>query len=277
MIKKHRGITVCITGDIDSGELENVDCLKSYFDTLDRYNVTATIPVTAKAVEDYPDRIEYILRRNHDVAGHGDVHKPFYGSVNKQYNRLKSMINTFKDALDVEITGFRAPWYKHDKNTYLALDKAGLLYDSSKKRFEIAFKKIPFIEKKYLDLKYYKQIKPLLRRIALMYNYLSHVPNHPYFITKRVLEIPVLGISDFSLIDSVRGPKYSPKDCVKISEIWLENLKCLKNGCILVIQAHPGRMSPKYIPAIEHFIKGAQEIGVEFKSLNALIHELDRV
>ena len=68
-------IIACITGDIDSGENEDIRCLTAYFDVLDKYNIKATIPVTAKAVEDYPERIEYILKRGHEIAGHGDIHQ----------------------------------------------------------------------------------------------------------------------------------------------------------------------------------------------------------
>ena len=144
-------VMACITGDIDSGAVEDIQCLTAYFDVLDKYNVKATIPVTAKAVEDYPERIEYIVKRGHEIAGHGDVHQGFYGSVPEQVKRLKKMINTINDILGVEVTGFRAPWYKHNRNTYIALSEVGLQYDSSQNRFEIAFKRIPRIEKEYMN------------------------------------------------------------------------------------------------------------------------------
>ena len=270
----NKKLIVSISGDIDWGELETIDSMEKYINVLQRYNVTATLFVTAKVVEDYPDRIDYLLKGNQEIAGHGDVHEPFYGSVNKQHKRLKNMIEVFKDVLDIEITGFRAPWYKHNENTYLALDKAGLLYDSSKKRFEIAFKKVPYVERKYLDFRYYKQIKPILRGAAQVYNYFSHTSKYPYFITKNVLEIPALGISDTSLIHSVKGPRYQPEDYKKIANIWLENLECLTEGGILVINAHPGSVSPEYMPAIEYFIKKSQEKGAEFKNLGCIAQDI---
>ena len=264
-------IVVCLTGDIDSGESENIVCLSRYFDVLDKYNITATFPVTAKAVEDYPERIEYILKRGHEIAGHGDIHKEFYGSVFNQIDRLKNMIKIINDVLDVKVTGFRAPWYKYNNNTYIALSKVGLLYDSSQKRFEIAFKNIPYIEKRYMDAKYYNLIKPFLVGIAQSYNLIHQRKTFPYYIDGDILEIPVLGISDYSLIGSNKGPKYSSENSWKIGEIWLENLKCLKKGGgVLVIQAHPGRMSPKYIDGLEYFISKAILYGVQFRSLNSI-------
>lgn len=264
-------LIVCITGDIDTGEYENLQCLKAYFDVLKRYTVKATIPVTAKAVEDYPERIEYIIKRGHEIAGHGDIHKGFYGSVAKQVERLEKMIKVISDILDVQITGFRAPWYKHDRNTYIALSKVGLLYDSSQKRFEIALKRIPYLEKKCMDFKYYNMIKPILIKIAQLYNLVSRTKKFPYDVAKNVLEIPVLGISDSFLIESPKGPRYTLKSSMKIGEIWLECLKCLeRSGGVLVLQAHPGRMSPDYIDALDHFIKNTLKNGATFETLNSI-------
>lgn len=269
-------VTVCITGDIDTGKRETVQRLKVYFDVLEKYGVKATIPVTAKAVEDYPERIEYIIKRGHEIAGHGDMHKEFYGSVFKQVERLKKMIKIINDVLDVEVKGFRAPWYKHDKNTYIALNKAGLKYDSSQKRFEIAFKGIPYIQKEYIDFKYYNLIKPVLVKIAQSYNLLLQRKRCPYHVAKGVLEIPVLGISDYSLIDAPKGPRYTPENSMKIGMFWLECLKCLeKRGGILVLQAHPGRMSPYYVGALEYFIKNALEKGVTFNTLESITSEFN--
>jgi len=268
-------IKICITGDVDTGEKENIQRLKAYFNVLDKYNVKATFPVTARAVEDYPERIEYIVKRGHEIAGHGDVHKEFYGPVFKQVDRLKKMIKIINDILGVEVKGFRAPWYKHNKNTYIALSKVGLQYDSSQKRFEIAIKGIPYIEKRYTDLKYHNLIKPALIKIAQLYNFVLKRKRIPYYVADGVLEIPVLGISDYFLIESLKGPRYTPENSIKIGEIWLENLKCLERsgGGVLTLQAHPGRMSPDYVVALDYFIKNALKSGATFETLSSIAFE----
>ena len=53
--------TVCITGGIDYGKLEDKKCLDSYFAILSRFDVEMTIHVTAEAVKNYPERICYII------------------------------------------------------------------------------------------------------------------------------------------------------------------------------------------------------------------------
>jgi peptidoglycan/xylan/chitin deacetylase (PgdA/CDA1 family) len=264
-------VITCITGDIDSGESETIQCLTAYFDVLDKYDIKATIPVTAKAVEDYPERIEYILKRGHEIAGHGDIHQGFHGSVSEQVRRLRSMINTINDVLGVEVTGFRAPWYKHDRNTYIALSEVGLQYDSSQKRFEIAFKRIPRIEKEYVDFKHYNLIKPILVKTAQCYNFFMGIKKFPCYIADGVIEIPALGISDYTLIDSPKGPKYTPGESEKIGMIWLECFKQLTvGGGVFVLQAHPGRVSPTYISGLDYFIKNALKHGATFKTLSSI-------
>ena len=276
MVRKHNQkyegneiseLVVCITGDIDSGLNETIDCLKPYLDLLAKYDIKATFPVTAKAVVDFPERINYIVKAGHELAGHGDVHKGFYGSVDKQICRMNRMINLIYEYTDVEITGFRAPWYMHDKNTYKALNRVGLKYDSSQKKFEIAFKGVPHFRKKYLDSKLFPYSKPFLTYIAKTYNSIYTTNG---YVNNNVLELPVLGISDFTLIEAKNGPKYKPNESIKIGQIWNENLKCAyrNKSKMLIIQAHPGRMSPDYLVGLEYFIIKGLGYGAEFLTLN---------
>ena len=85
----HR-VTVCITGDIDDFKIETIEkCLEPYFKILQEYQVRMTIPITAKAVGDYPERAEFVLKQGHEVAIHGDVHQPFYGSIEEHTGRFE--------------------------------------------------------------------------------------------------------------------------------------------------------------------------------------------
>ena len=82
---------------------------------------------------------------------------------------------------------------------------------------------------------------------------------------------------DFTLIESAKGPKYTHSDNQKIGEIWLENLKCLQKlgGGVLTIQAHPGRISPNYIPGLIHFIENALKNNATFSTLGSVASKLD--
>ena len=261
-------LIVCITGDIDDFQTETIDCLDRYFSVLHNYNVKGTFFITAKAAEDYPDRVEHIVKHQHVIEGHGDVHVAFYQSVPVQTARLKSMKKTFSTLFDLDIDGFRAPWYKHNHNTYLALDSAGLHYDCSKKRFEIAFKGIPFFQKRYMYTDVYPICKPALKFLATAYNTYCNSPQIPYKITSRVMEFPTLGISDYTLIADPRGPLFRPEDSEKMGKVWIECLSSLKQrgGGVMTLQVHPGRLSPEYVDSLEYFIRNCMKLGAVFST-----------
>jgi hypothetical protein len=178
------------------------------------------------------------------------------------------MKKTFSALFDVDIKGFRAPFYRHNNNTYPAVDNAGLLYDCSKTRFEIAFKAIPFVQKRYMYTTTYPIIKPILKCVAAAYNAYSGSPRIPYHITRDVVEFPTLGISDYTLIEDPHGPLFHPVDAEKIGEIWIECLtsQISGGGGIMTIQAHPGRLSPAYVGALDFFIRNALQRGATFST-----------
>jgi len=267
-------LVVCITGDIDDYNYETMECLESYCSILNKNRVRAEFFITAKAAEEYPERVEYILKHQQVVGGHGDIHSGFYGSASIQTERLIAMMKTFSNVFGITIEGFRAPWYRHNKNTYQAVENAGLRYDCSKKRIEIAFKGIPFYEKRYMYTKSYCLAKPFLILAASAYNRFCNASRYPYFITPKVLEFPTLGISDYSLIADPRGPRFSPGESDKIGKIWTECLSELKlrGGGVMTLQAHPGRLSPAYISSLDCFIQNAKKMGALFSTPNEVYH-----
>jgi peptidoglycan/xylan/chitin deacetylase (PgdA/CDA1 family) len=261
-------LIVCITGDIDDFQKETPVCLDTYFSILHRYNVKGTLFITAKAAEKYPERVEHILKNQHTVEGHGDVHQVFYESVPVQTDRLENMKKIFSTLFDLDIAGFRAPWYKHNNNTFQAVDNAGLQYDCSKKRFEIAFKGVPFFQKRYMFTKTYPISRPALKFLATVYNIYCNSPRVPYRITPHVVEFPTLGISDYTLITDPRGPLFRPEESEMMGKIWTECLASLKHGGggVMTLQVHPGRMSPEYLDSLEYFIKESMQMGAIFST-----------
>ncbi len=266
-------IIACVSGDIN-GDFENKTRLEEYLEILDKYNVKATFPTTLDVAENYTERIKLILKKGHEIAGHGDNHNKFKGgSLQEQTERLRKMITGFYDILGVEIKGFRAPWTKFDKNTHIALKNVGLKYDSNIKRLEIMFR-LPYINKRNMDIKNYQHIKPFLKMAAQLYNVSQKTSKFPYFILPNLIEIPVLGYSDYYLISSPKGPKYTKFENEKIGAVWLENLKCLRNsGGVIVIDAHPGFFSPDYLEALDYFIGNALKIGASFRTLDSIASE----
>lgn len=258
--KEMKKVTVCITGDIDYFEIETIEkCLEPYFKILEKYQVKMTIPITAKAVQDYPERAEFILKQGHEVAIHGDVHQPFYGSVEEQINRLEKAKRIFYDILGFILTGFRAPWLQHDRNTYLALIKTGFLYDSTQSRLEVPlrvpFIQLPFINKFSYDWGVFPLIKPFLRFVAAVR--FRQTPAKPICLHGQLIELPITAPDDWYFISYKNGPRYPPAQAYRIAEVWLDIVKDMRQreNQLFVVQAHPGRISPLYIEALDLFLK----------------------
>ena len=274
--KGYNKTIVCISGDIN-GDFEDKTHLREYLRILDKYNVKATFPTTLDVAEKYTERIKLILKGGHEIAGHGDVHKKFYGTLQEQTERLRKMVDGFFDIFGVELKGFRAPWCKWDRNTHAALSKVGLKYDSSIKRLEILFR-LPYIRKKNMNVRHYGYIKPFLRLSAQLYNITQKSSRYPYIIAPDLLEIPVLGYSDHYLISSPKGPGYTELDIEKIGSVWLENLKCIGNkGGVIVINAHPGFFSPDYVGGLDYFIENALKNGTMFETLKSIAFEFSKI
>ena len=164
---KTNNFTVAITGDIDTFETEDEICLSKFLSVLESFNIKCTIPVTADAVKNYPERAKYILQRGHEIAGHGDVHEPFYGSVDQQVERLKKMIGMIFEYTGYEVEGFRAPFIAADQNLFKALEIVGLKYDSTLKVFGYICKYIPYYRKQYFEGSGYKFLKPAFNAFSI--------------------------------------------------------------------------------------------------------------
>jgi hypothetical protein len=271
---------VCITGDIDDFKKETIDeCLKPYFAVLKEFNVNATIAITAKAIQDYPGRADFVLKQGHELAIHGDIHQAFYGAVDDQINRLEKAKLVFKRHFGFIPRGFRAPSLQYNRNTYRALVKTGFLYDSSHYRTEVPLRvpivKPSFINRFSYDWRMFRLAKPLLKPVARFRYYRS--PAKPFILQGGLIELPVTGPDDYYLIANDRGPKYSPSKASRIAEIWLDILFDIKKrkDKLFVALIHPLRTSPLYIDAMRMFISGLLgDNTVEVRSLKEVAESL---
>lgn len=267
---KTNNFTIAITGDIDTFETEDEKCLSKFLDTLESHGITCTLPVTADAVKNYPERAKYILQRGHEIAGHGDVHEPFRGPVDRQVERLKKMIDKIFQYTGYKVEGFRAPFINADSNLFKALETVGLKYDSTLKVFGYICKYIPYYRKHYFEGTGYTLLKPAFNAAGGFYNFLNKRTHAPYKIGD-VLEIPVIGDSDYTLIDAPRGPRFSKHEALKVAGVWWEHVKRLrKNHKAVALQAHPGRVSPDYLDGLNHFCEKCLESGITFLTLKEI-------
>ena len=102
---------------------------------LDEYNTKATFFVLGWIAEHYPEIVEEIHNRRHEVACHGYSHQLIYSqtpeSFEEDVSRSKEII---EEITKKPIEGYRAPSYSVTRDSIWALDilaKIGFKYDSS--------------------------------------------------------------------------------------------------------------------------------------------------
>jgi len=105
--------------------------LDNTLDLLEEYNAFATFFVVGELAEKYPEILEKIREKGHEIAFHGYYHKSL-SKLNAAI--LKSEMQKFGSLIKGKCLGFRAPSFSLSNKTKWALkvlEDAGYKYDSS--------------------------------------------------------------------------------------------------------------------------------------------------
>lgn len=108
--------------------------------TLDEINLKGTFFVVPKHIENLKEDDDFLIYlknsidKGHEIAMHGYEHKKneFDGSYEKQIKIISKGLSIFENKLNINIFGFRAPFYRINNKTLRALKKLNFKYDSSK-------------------------------------------------------------------------------------------------------------------------------------------------
>lgn len=146
-----------------------INNLNQILEVFKKNNIRATLFVTGKILEQYPDLFKS-LSSAYEIACHGFTHR-FWNILNGQERQreIDDFISLYQRIFQKKPLGFRAPSHIVDKEAMELLEEKGFLYDSS-----IVPHYPPF--KKYRG---YRHKSPLL-------------PHHP-LESLKFLEIPVSG------------------------------------------------------------------------------------
>lgn len=262
---------VALTGDVDKGE-DLTRCLAPLIEMLDSHGVSMTIPVTSGCLEKFQQSFRLLQDYGHEIAGHGDVHKPFLEPFEVQVTRLQTMKDEFQRHLGVQPRGFRAPYLSHNPDTYRALAATGFQYDSSRVcRDPLIYLRARFGLARAYPARW-RHFPGLLFRYGL-----GRTASKPSNVHSGLLELPVFELDDWFFLDAAEGPRLSPEQALVITEHWLTALRDFRRtgATVFVIQAHPLRMHRGLLKAVDMFLSRARAAGCTFMTLSE-IHALTK-
>ena len=98
---------------------------------LRKHDIKATFFTCGWVADEYSESVKNILEDNHELAAHGYLHEHLNElSLIEEKIVIEKMMESL-NGFNVDIKGFRAPYWQLSHNTLKLISEAGLLYDSS--------------------------------------------------------------------------------------------------------------------------------------------------
>ena len=198
--------------------------LEGLLDFCDRWKVKATIFVTGRFAESYPDLIGDCRRRGHELGTHGWEHGSLEqdedfrsASYDQQRKWIRLATEAVEKASGVRPVVFRAPSLWISETTLRALEAEGYHYDSSvpASRFDCGFGRVHY-------LKYFR------------------APSEPYRLSSSHLRLP----GHSSLIELAPSAFLFPMNMATLRTLGLPVMKWMvsrisRRASRLVFYSHP--------------------------------------
>ena len=104
-------------------------------DLFEKYKVSATFFTVGYVAEKYPELIEEVSSKGHEIASHGYSHHDIKTVSRSEFDvDLKKSLEVLRKVSGQKVVGFRAPYCSINKTNFWAfrvLKKYRLAYDSS--------------------------------------------------------------------------------------------------------------------------------------------------
>lgn len=204
---------------------EGIEKVPDILDVMDTHGAMGTFFVTGRVVERFPETVQSIEQRGHEVAVHGGLyHDENIAGLPREEQKAKILQTKMRieNITGGEVVGYRAPGHQIDARTLLALEGLGFVYDSSV---------VPSIGGR------------------ILYNHGAFSPDAPYHPRKDdpflpgsmdILEIPLTPVFINGNLDSLLA--YQGVAITKV-ELILAAVKCKIRRKPMVLYLHPGLMT----------------------------------
>jgi peptidoglycan/xylan/chitin deacetylase (PgdA/CDA1 family) len=123
-------------------------------DLLDQYDIKATFCVVGQTAERYPEAVEEIISRGHEIACHGYTHRGYNAlDPETEIEYIKKSRALLEDFTGERILGHRTPRWRTSERTHKNLVDLGFLWNSDYMGSEECFyNKIDGVESKLLEI-----------------------------------------------------------------------------------------------------------------------------
>jgi peptidoglycan-N-acetylglucosamine deacetylase len=112
-----------------------VKTTRTILDLFEKYGVSATFFTIGYIAEKYPELIEEVVSKGHEIASHGYSHNDIKKVSRTEFELdLKKSLYVLRKVSGQKVVGFRAPYCSINKNNFWAfqvMKKYHLTYDSS--------------------------------------------------------------------------------------------------------------------------------------------------
>jgi len=123
-------LTLDLEYDFETSNLDNLKFIPKILDFFDEHKVRATFFVLGELVKENEDLIKEISKK-HEIASHSFSHKRLNKlNIVELEEEIKKSKEAFKE-ININVKGFRAPYFITNKNLWNLLKKYGFEYDSS--------------------------------------------------------------------------------------------------------------------------------------------------
>lgn len=195
---------------------------------LDKHKISAVFNTCGIVIENFPELIRQIHRKNHEIASHGYAHENFTQLTYRQMNSVLSKTEKLlENTIGKKPAGMRSPWLLYNNQVYKVLEKRGYRWASNYALVRTEVLRNPRSS---------SSIKRAANILAfgLLWKTFKQRPH----MIGDLLEIPLISSQDGALLDSVDPEQKSPKERLDFA---YESLKTQfdKSGDFFNLNFHP--------------------------------------
>jgi peptidoglycan/xylan/chitin deacetylase (PgdA/CDA1 family) len=124
--------TECVSNSAEAVEVDLLDGLDRYLKILDKHSIKSTLFTVGSLAPKIEDRLKKAIENGHRLALHNFEHTaPMKQTVESFREGVKKAKEKMTELFNVEIQGFRAPFFSLDDERLSVLKDLGFKYDSS--------------------------------------------------------------------------------------------------------------------------------------------------